>query len=142
MLLPFLFLKRNDMKKALILSIAFILFLLSVQSIYAAAETEELNKLIVDINEKQVGREDLFQAKLENYFFDVSPKTIKALLKETSPGESAAILCLSRLSKKSVKGLLNARKNGVSYDELVKQSGLKIKDLTSAIEKFRKSAGC
>ncbi|MBI4687593.1 MAG: hypothetical protein HY756_07405 [Nitrospirae bacterium] len=129
------------MKKTLILSIAFILFLLSMQSAFAA-ETEELNKLIAEINEKQTGRVDIFQQKLENYFFDVSPKTIKTLLHETSMGESAAILCLSRLAKKSVKGLLTSRKNGVSYDEIVKQSGLKTKDLISAIEKFRKSAGC
>lgn len=127
--------------KVLIGSLIFMFFLL-IHPIHALTEIEELNKLIIDINQKQLRSIKIFQEKLENYFFDVSENSIKRLLRETTPGEAAAILCFSRLSDKSIKTISNARKQNIRWEDLSKEANVKLRDLIEVIKEFRRSAGC
>jgi hypothetical protein len=129
-------------KKVLTLFLVFT-FLLPVTAFSGRlSETEELDKVIKKINERQSRNLKMFEKKTKAYFFEAQkPETIGALLKEFSPGDAVTIIVISNLSKKPYKDIVTMRKAGKGWQAIAEQLGVKLKNVLKDVKDFRSGIG-
>lgn len=121
--------------------LALIYLLLLTHSLHAVTKAEELNNLISGIDRTSSKKIEHFQRKLEDFFFNVNEAVIKKLLKETSPGETAAILCFAGLSGQTVKKISDERKRK-TWEVISRETNVSLGSLIKAIKSFRNTASC
>jgi len=129
------------MKRKKLFIFALIFLLLPAHSLHAVTKAEELNSLISVIDRTSSKKIEHFQKKLEDFFFNVNEAVIKKLLHETSPGETAAILCFAGLSGQTVKKISDERKQK-TWEAISRETNVSMGSLIRAIKSFRNSATC
>lgn len=106
------------------------------------SETEELDKVIKKINERQSKNLKNFEKKTKAYFFEAQkPETVGALLREFSPGDAVTIIVISNLSKKPYKDIVTMRKSGKGWQAIAEQLGVKLKNVLKDVKDFRSGIG-
>ncbi|MDI6744123.1 MAG: hypothetical protein QMD07_01985 [Thermodesulfovibrionales bacterium] len=129
-------------RRALTLFLVFT-FLLPVTAFSGRlSESEELDKVIKKINERQSRNLKMFEKKTKAYFFETQkPETIGSLLKEFSPGDAVTIIVISNLSKKPYKDIVTMRKSGKGWQAIAEQLGVKLKNVLKDVKDFRSGIG-
>jgi|GEM_PF-3541287 len=125
-------------------AVLFLFIFLLPQAAWAAkmSESEELEKIVKKINERQSRNLKMFEKKTKAYFFEAQkPATIEALVKEFSPGDAVTIIVISNLSKKSYKDIAAMRKAGKGWQAIAEQLGVKLKNVLKEVKDFRSGIG-
>ncbi|HAK88952.1 MAG TPA: hypothetical protein DHV16_02450 [Nitrospiraceae bacterium] len=129
-------------KKVLALAVLFF-FLVPVVSFAARlSETEELDKTIKKLNERQSKNLKNFEKKTKAYFFESQkPEVIEGLIKEFQPGDAVAVIVFSNLSKKSVKEIAGMKKSGMQWQAMAAKLNVKLKIVVKEVKDFRLGIG-
>ncbi|HBR22457.1 MAG TPA: hypothetical protein DD713_07840 [Nitrospiraceae bacterium] len=129
-------------KRVLTLFLVFTFLLPMTSFAGRLSESEELEKVVRKINERQSKNLKMFEKKTKAYFFEAQkPATIGALLKEFSPGDAVTIIVISNLSKKPYKDIVTMRKSGKGWQAIAEQLGIKLKNVLKDVKDFRSGIG-
>lgn len=106
---------------------------------------EELKERIEITNKKRVTPKEIkrFEETLKSYFFEIVEfDVIERSLKELTPGEALTVIVIVSLSKKSDKEIIKMKKEGKSWTEIAKATGVNMKDLVKEVKDFQRMSGC
>lgn len=118
-------------------------FLLPLVSFGARlSESEELDKVIKKINERQSKNLKTFEKKTRAYFFEAQkPETIEMLIREFAPGDTVTIIVFSNLSKKPVNDIVAMKKAGAGWPDIAGKLKINLKAAVKEVKDFRLGIG-
>lgn len=106
------------------------------------SESEELDKLIKKISERQAKNLKTFEKKTKAYFFEAQkPEAIEMLIKEFPPGDTVTIIVFSNLSKKPVKDIVAMKKSGIGWPDMAGKLKINLKAAVKEVKDFRLGIG-